>query len=824
MKNLAYDAFCPSCHNWWIYCDCIETFGDIGEDLAQDEDEEQEEQDDEMELNFYNDPNDSDTFADWLDQWDFDDMDFTDDFLKDIDNLLAPVPVPMDTDTSWGAANPGTLLPKQPHVGKPYTTNPTGKGKRQKVNQLYKRPYSPKPDEPNKRQDQKDILDAIRDVQDMDFTPDVPKPSPISSDDRLPGARLPDLQPSDPSVQYHVEPDVTDTAGLDSYLDGLGDFLSDIPNQIADRLPNDYSTDDIATKHHKYSANGIPEYMRPSNRSEILVDNGLPIFTGPMYSTDPSKLTKEQKDSTKYFSQEYIDFLNGPLTDWSKAVPKEASKWWDVICLFTDPQSFGFIERVPQTQNGRTVTYTGDSYQVEFPDGTVEIYKTKMKLSQQFLFNTPKHILDNLTYTVSQWGDKQFKNEYMNGTPSVIIGQNLQGRKARSRFLLRTVKNVIKIGRPTPYFSDGSGTYDRDNRPPMFTETVDVPPPVEPLTNNILNTRRLTGTGTQVNPFNCYYENYNIIKFINAGNATAAGGLLVGLSTTQDNAGDPNNELSWGSGAGNKAPLICCHEMINEFNNVPTYGNCSLTFTSPVLVTFTLDVYSFDNQTKISHDVYSRTGTGEEVILRQNATNSFTVTVQPNLPVRIRALVKCDVAQTSYDKDRGGDAAVYWFPSTRFGDIPGRLVLKEASLLVRKSTEFIPYQTIKNTSLLNGEEVGYFSLIPNDYFNHGDPLLRSDIDRFTKMLVFTNPNASALLHRIAPITTSPTQFMANNTNLPGMIVPFTTVRSTIVDARDYFNVDPIVTSFQISQQQNSLTAQPAAKERQILTLKYGSGW
>lgn len=771
--NLAYEGFCPSCHNRWLFCDCVATFGDIGEDLAKDEPEEQE-----------------------------DDIDFIEDIdsppKDDNDDYVDP-----DNKFPWGASAPGTLLGKRPYE----PDQPTSTGKRPKPNPTSsgKRPSDSSGGGGKRPRPSRDDINIVNNIKDhlTDIVGDIDSPPKDDYDHLI----YPDsIIVSDPTVQYYVpHDDVIDQ--IDNILSGFADDLNDYTNQGPDVVV----PDNIYSLHRKYQHSGTPEYMRASPRSEVLNDANIPEFSGSMYWLPPNTLTPEEKNSTDFLTDDYVNFLKNDLTEWAENLNDlEAQRNWASECLITDPK-YGFQERTPVSQNGRTVTKKGDIYYVDFPGGASTSFKTDMRLSKDFLFNTPESVLYDMTYE-NQNGHFQFKVEYDHGAPA-IIGQNLQGDKSPTRFL-----NVTRVGIPSTLLSDGSGTYDRDENDYTRLPILNQPPPLEPLINNVINTRRLTGTGSINDPFTCFYENYNLLKFINCGQTIASTNFLVGLSTTKDNVGDPLNEISWGSGVGNKAPLICCHEMINEFNNVPTYGYCSLTLQCPVNISISLDVYSIDNGTKIYHDVFTKTGINPLVTIREQGTGPFVISLVGGTPLTVIARVKCDVGQTTYDHDRGGDAAVYWFPTSRFGDLPNRVVLKSASLLVRTTTDFVSYETTKNVSVTAGEPVGFGSLIVPDY----PGLDLADLDRFAKLVVFINTPAEAFfLKRNGSVVVTQPPIMLTGTGVPGVIIPFTgaTGQST---STDFFTPISGVDNYTIVQ--GGGTPQSQAKERQILTMKYGSSW
>jgi len=660
MTNLAYNGFCPSCHNIWIFCDCVDSYGEIGEDLAQDEPEEQENESDSENMpdafssEYPEDPDDSES-------------DINDYFSKnpwnnnsDVDEVLAPPPL----DLPWGAHS---------------TTGP-----------ITKPSYGP-------------IISQIPDGK-----PSKPK-----------APRLPDdLNVGDPNFQEHVIPDFQDQSGLD-------DFLNDINDVYTNQTQYDPDDQNIADLHKRYSFNGVPENMRPSERGRVLDLHNLPLFTGPMYSEKPNNLTKDQKQSTQYLTQEYTDFLTGPLKQWSENIPTSVKTWWVVECQTTYPVEFGFTERVPIERNGRVVVDTGSGFQVKFPDGSTELYKTKMPLSQDFLFNTPKNILDAMTYTNSTYGDRQFKVEYLNGSPSVVTGQTRSSSYPRPIF--RTVNGIIKVGKPSSLFSDGSGTWDRDQSLYRPLQTVPTTPSYNYVTNNNSNTKRLTGTGSIFNMFKAVYEAANATKFFTHTHSVNSVLGRCDVTTSVDNPGDAgyfakvfvNNTNA--QFQNRNLVLKFLYEMINFTNDplydVTRYGLFYVKFQALSISNGTYDIFITLADGSIYYPQIISTINSDNslnTVLRAEGSSSTISFSRPTFGELIMACVVPNSINNNYLNTRVT-------PNDRCAvniRLSGNMHLQiiETCQLVKSSTDFKSFQPTKDISIYAPEEnVGVGNILPYDY-------------------------------------------------------------------------------------------------------------
>lgn len=564
MKNIEYEGYCPHCHNFWIFCDCIESYGSIGEDLARDEGAE-EPDDDEVEVD------------DALDS------------PPDIDGIIVDPLVA----TPGGPATPGNqgspLVPTNL-----FPTNPddpvspdlvTSWGAKNPSNKLSKPSYTPWSDVINNNiiNDKDSINNMLRDP-DFFTVPDGKKPKyddvkPMD-DDKLDGYRL----PPDPNFQIPVAPDDDD----DILFSPPGDFdldLDGILNSNASNTPKQRSIPDL---HKGYTAGGVPEYMRPGHRGDVLRDAGMPIFTGPVYSFPsirPANATPMEKDSTDNLSKEYIDFLENELNPWLNSQPPEIKDWWGVGCKTTNPE-----DHVPKgtTQlTDKVISYKGrirdqpNEYILNLDDGSTIIIRTDMDVAVDFFDKVTKPQLDSLLTGPNQDGVHEFKVEWNNGSPSIQT-RTLVTKNARIVKFVSGVRRVVYppiVGRVIVHYDEGG--YENNNDYPKVVPYI---PPVRPppvyyyRKNTVLNTRRLNGTGALDNIFVANYENYNAATFMTLTHGKETFEDANACRTTRDNFGDPGfqTQLVYNSGTnitGLTSPSQIykyVFEMVNESND-PAY-------------------------------------------------------------------------------------------------------------------------------------------------------------------------------------------------------------------------------------------------------------
>ena len=870
MENLAYEGFCPSCHNYWLFCDCVATFGTTGEDLAVDEEEEQSIADDHEE------EVDLEDWDDWVevDKSDIP-LDLTglpplpgDDYDPDLDNdvevddILSPPPAvkdhydkhgvtPIDSnvvdDTPAGGMNPTQLFGGVPYGGQaPKLKKPPYRPERGRP-PVYKTPYvidkgKGVPTDAGRKKQKLWIDQAQRAVdaakvamdslQDMDVdkqrkpkrprAPDISNPNP----GKKKGARLADYGVMD--VQYRQYP-TTDPIDLNDYLEDINKLV----NTQSNKLPYNASNLQVIDLHKGYQFNGEPDIMRTTPRGQYLMSAGMPVFTGPMYT---QKLdNKNDKQSIKYLSKEYTDFLENTLKPWLAGQDKNTGVWWEIDCQFTSPNELG-VQNL--NNSDRQVIPSRDGYIFIFKSTGEEItVNTKMKLSQEFAENVTPSQLKEMIFDNGH-GNIHFKLEYSNGTPRI---QTRTVRKQQTVF--RQTNGVVKIGGSTPLFSDGSGTRQRreDEYFKIRKPVIPPPPPVGPLTNNVLNTRRLQGSGTLLSPFFAPYENYNLGKYIQPRRIFSNGTQVVGMITTQDNLGDPLNQLSIGCGdlTINWNTLRVVHEMINERNTVPTYGICSLTFQSQTNRNIPFSLYSVKDKTdptqNIHHEVRLRENGVTTTIRQLGDSSSFTVQFKKDVPVEIIAFVKCDPGETTYDRDRGGNMSVYFRPEITFLD--NYLKILNANILVRTTTQYVSYEPSTNITQIAGERVGYGSIIPNTYRVPGTntPMTLQDISEWSKLFVFgTNTLLTSRINWMQGNTIKYRFRLSLNSSIfPGLAIPLTgagIVTNGTTISPNIFEVDPTITSYSVTLDTNpegsdtSLISSPLLLEREITSLKFSVGW
>lgn len=820
MSNIAYEGFCPNCHNFWIFCDCVDSFGTIGEDISKDEGAE-EPDDDEVEVD------------DILPTTDNIDGIIVDPLVDTpagpvtpgnkgsplVPTVLFPTspdnPVPSNPNTTWGAKNPTNTLDKPSYKPWQDVINDTVKKDKNKIDTMFKGPDFVVPG------GKKQKVDDVKPMDDLDL---------IDDNDKLPGARL----PPDSSFHYPVDHDDDDQSVI--LFDPPGDFdldLDTILNDNATNVPKIYTLEDL---HNGYSNNGVPEFLRPGHRGDVLRGSGMPVFPGPMYSFPsirPANATPEEKNSADNLSNEYVDFLENELKPWLDNQSDDVKDWWDVGCKVISNEEK--MQRGTTNFHDKSVSFKGsqrdkpNEYLVDFDDGTVINIRTDMDVATDFFDRVTKKQLESLLNGPNQDGFHEFNTEWNNGSP-VISTRSRTTKNLKIVKFVSGVRKIVDTSVPVIVY-DESGFDNNNDYYPVYPY---VPPVPSVLTNNVSNTRRLTGDGTSENPFKGFFENYNLLNFVQPGLCFMTANLLSGLSSTQDNVGDALSELSWGSGVTNRCPLRIIHEMINEPSDGadlrPTFGVCSLQLQSPTTQSITLNVYSRKGTTLIYHELRSIANGVTTTIRPYGASSNVTISLTANTLFELQAFIICSPNETMYDRDQGGDAAVFFDPVSRFGDPGQRVVLKGGNFLIRITSDQTSYTTNANVSTVNGEDVGYGSIIPTSYSTTvtNIPLTLSSINTRTKALLFINPsmnngyfnryNASGSLVQ----QTQCSHVAYSLTDVNAIVQPFTYVTNTTVIGWQYFasSTSFSIWSFSVLNQ----SANVNLKERQVITFSYGNIW
>lgn len=638
MSNLAYEGFCPSCHNYWIFCDCVHSFGTIGEDLAKDEGEEGD--DDDMEEIDPSDPNSPPL------------LDNIDDLVND-PQLGSPGPsTPGFTGTP---GDPAVLSPTNPDD----PVSPVGSapwGAATPGQHLSKPTYKPNPRDPSIDailDDVNNAADVIHDVPDLvrpfgkKPRPNTPPPNDTPMNDApqgdvdtplgdKPGARLPADMNSD--ILQQVPPSDFDADPLITPTD-----LSSMLNTAADNLPRNAKYD-IASLNRKYQHYGDPEFVRRGPRPDTLRANGLPIFDGPMFKDYPPGMSNQDKQNPLNMSQEYIDFLNNELRPWIDTLNPDVARVFDTDCYISSPED-RVPERVPTVLGPYTVQLNPGNgthpniYNVSGPNGTIEI-STKMDISVDFFKKIHPDDLPLLLKGPNTNGRYEFITEYNKGSsPRVVIGQNQQGRYPGVRIMVSGV-HKISNGIPTTFYHEGS--YDNDNEIVRPINVVSPPPPLYYYRKNtVVNTRRLQGDGTFNNVFRALYENYNAATFTSTSpGVETSTSSYVSSRTTNDNWGDPNfrHEIHCSDSRMSQVYKYI-FEMINESND-PLYS-------SSTYAMFEISMISIGTQ---------QLGRWQVWIDKQDGTKYYPAMYASNEPnLALNTLLRAEGSQTRVNTDFGGN-------------------------------------------------------------------------------------------------------------------------------------------------------------------------
>lgn len=749
MSNLAYEGFCPSCHNYWIFCDCVHSFGTIGEDLAKDEGEEGD--DDDMEEIDPSDPNSPPP------------LDNIDDLVND-PQLGSPGPsTPGFTGTP---GDPAVLSPTNPDdpispVGSaPWGASTPGQ-------HLSKPTYKPKSRDPAIDailDDVNNAADLIHDVPDLvrpfgkkprPNTP-PPKDTPMNNapqgdvDTPLgdkPGARLPADMNSDilqqvPPSDFDVDPPITPTD------------LSSMLNTAADNLPRNAKYD-IASLNRKYQYYGEPEFVRRGPRPDTLRANGLPIFDGPMFKEYPPGMSNQDKQNPLNMSQEYIDFLNNKLRPWIDTLKPDVAHVFDTDCYFSTPED-RVPERVPTVLGPYTVELNPSNgthpniYNVSGPNGIIQI-STKMDISVDFFEKIHPDDLPLLLKGPNQNDRYEFITEYNKGSsPQVVIGQNQQGRYPGVRIMVSGV-HKISNGFPTTFYHEGA--YDNDNEIVRPINVVSPPPPVYYYRKNTVdNTRRLVGNGTEIDPFIANYENFNSGNYMTASHGMEIEGDASSLRTSADNWGDPLYEMniSYNVGFANTQPsqvFKFVYEMINESNDPfytdSTYGLFRLKFQgNPYTCQCNVWIDKQDGS-----KVYPRIITSTFTTIKPDGDPSlFTLTnVTNNTESNIYALIECPPndgylnSAVTPNKFCGVNVQFYAPLTTQ----SFRGTLKQSTQLVKTNTISQTYIPNTPNELIGTELVGFGKIIPSSFTSEDGLIAMSTANYkniWTKILVWRRVN------------------------------------------------------------------------------------
>jgi hypothetical protein len=749
MSNLAYEGFCPSCHNYWIFCDCVHSFGTIGEDLAKDEGEEGD--DDDMEEIDPSDPNSPPS------------LDNIEDLVRDPD-LGSPGPsTPGFTGTP---GNPSVLSPTNPDD----PVSPVGSapwGASTPGQHLSKPTYKPRPRDPGIDailNDVNDAADIIHDIPDLDrpygkkprLNDPPPRDTPmnnatqVDSDSFLgdkPGARLPADMNSD--ILQQVGPSDFDDDPLMDPLD-----LSTMLNNAADNLPRNAKYD-IASLNRKYQHYGDPEFLRRGPRPDTLRANGLPVFDGPMFKEYPPGMSNQDKQNPANMSQEYIDFLNNKLRPWIDTLKPEVARVFDTDCYVSVPQD-RVPERVPTVLGPYTVELNPGNgthpniYNVTGPNGTIQI-STKMDISVDFFKKIHPDDLPLLLKGPNQNGRYEFITEYNKGSsPQVVIGQNQQGRYPGVRIMVSGV-HKISNGIPITFYHEGG--YDNHNE---IVRPIDVVAPPDPVyyyrKNTVDNTRRLVGTGTEADPFIANYENYNAGSFMTASHGMEIDGDASSLRTTADNWGDPLYEMNISYNVGgintqSSQVFKFVYEMINESNDPSytqsTFGLFRLKFQGNGY-TCAANVW-IDKQD--GSKVYPRIVTGSYSTIKPEGdpTNFNLSLAVNNAESNIYALIECPAndgylnSAVTPNKFCGVNVQFYAPVTTQ----SFRGSLKQSTQLVKTNTINQTYIPNTPNELIGTELVGYGKIIPSSFTSEDGLITMSSINYkniWTKILVWRRVN------------------------------------------------------------------------------------
>lgn len=744
MSNLAYEGFCPSCHNYWIFCDCVHSFGTIGEDLAKDEGEEGD--DDDMEEI---DPSDPDSPSS---------LDNIDDLVND---PVLGSPGPTSPGFSGTPGDPSVLSPTNPDdpispVGSaPWGASTPGQ-------HLSKPTYKPRPRDPvidSILDDVNQAADIIHDIPDLvrpfgkKPRPNTPPPrdTPMNDgpqgSDMLPGARLPADMNSD--ILQQVPPSDFDDDALITPTD-----LSSMLNTAADNLPRNAKYD-IASLNRKYQHYGDPEFLRRGPRPDTLRANNLPIFDGPMFKEYPPSMSKQDFMNPANMSQEYIDFLNNILRPWIDSLKPEVARIFDTDCYLTDFRD-RLPERVPTVLGPYTVSLNPGNgthpniYNVSGPNGDIAI-STKMDISIDFFKNIHPDDLPLLLKGPNTNGRYEFITEYNKGSsPIVVIGQNQQGRYPGVKIMVSGV-HKISNGVPTTFYHEGS--YDNDNEIVRPINVVAPPPPVYYYRKNTVdNTRRLIGSGTEIDPFIANYENFNAGSFMTASHGMELDADASSLRTSSDNWGDPSYEMniSYNVGFVNTQPsqvFKFVFEMINEsddpFYTDSTYGLFRLKFQgNPYTCQCNVWIDKADGS-----KVYPRIITSGFTIIKPEGDSSlFNLTnVTNNAESNIYALIECPPndgylnSAVTPNKFCGVNVQFYAPLTTQ----SFRGALKQTTQLVKTNTINQTYIPNTPNELIGTELVGFGKIIPSSFISEDGliPMSTSNYKNiWTKILVWRRVN------------------------------------------------------------------------------------
>lgn len=748
MSNIAYEGFCPNCHNYWIFCDCVHSFGTIGEDLAKDEGEEEDNDDEEV-------------------------VDDKPDTLPNVDDLLND-----PTLFSPGPSTPGfNGTPGDPTVLSP--TNPDNPvtpsfsapwGAATPGVHLNKPSYTPRD---RIKDDAKRINDMLDNINDLPFE-DIPipggkrrRPNPgprptydstmqdTPQGDMLPGARLPDSYNSD--IQQQVPP--SDFVVDDDMLLMPPTDLNDMLNNAADNLPRNAKYD-LHSLHRKYTLNGEPEFVRRGPRPDILRKNNMPVFTGSIYGVNdgrsPANLSTQEKNSPDFLSKEYVDFLNDILRPWIDNLSPEVAMHFDTDCYVSDPKddvplgttTLGDFEVSRGHRNGDYYSYV-----VKDVDSEISI-RTKMKLSKNFFETVHPDQLMTLLKGPNTNNVYEFVTEYTNGTVGVVDGQNQQGLYPGVKAFVSGVYKISYGDYPTFYHES---SWDNDNeivKPPFgYVQTFYY------RKNTVDNTRRLSGTGTDSDPFVATYENYNSGTFMTTSHGKESSFDANAYRTTADNWGDPLYEATvvYNSGSEYTSDSLIfkyIYEMINTSNDPDytesTYGLFKIKYSCQAFSCH----YNLWIEKPDGSKVYPRIVTSTLTTIKPEGDPSTVAFSNASGTVDkfIYALIECpandNYLNSAVTPHQNCCINLQFYAPTISESFRG--IVKEVSQLVKVNTlpqTFIPKSP---TESIGGELVGVGKIIPSSFESEDGLIQMSDVDYkniWTKTLIWRRTNNTTTIYK-----------------------------------------------------------------------------
>lgn len=227
--------------------------------------------------------------------------------------------------------------------------------------------------------------------------------------------------------------------------------------------------------------------------------------------------------------------------------------------------------------------------------------------------------------------------------------------------------------------------------------------------------------------------------------------------------------------------------MINRNGVEPTYGICGfigisnttqnigMNCITPYITTTSIA----DNSNSIFHEI-----TINDVVVRNiGDTNDFVIPVVANVPFTVKAVVRCDPNQTTYDKSSNGYPYVIWWPkgnvfpgvsNVEFSTI--YQCVKKNSLVAVGEPDLPP----GNPSLVAGENVSWGSTCPTSYAarnngtlpNNEQMVLTDDI--LSKIVVYSKTPIGLNTGRANYYNASGTNIKSRLINFlgNGQIIPF----------------------------------------------------